>query len=172
VKIDYSEWSLDRCLDDLENLVRMEKYNRDCNQTIAERQAERNNLRGYILQHFQHVGGPTLADSRNYAKLEDAKETARYLVEDICSDHCDLDPEDNQQMAHCEWCNLGLEILQKLRAVVKDYAPETSLGESVSKASRPNPSPLIQPDTVTINGIKYRRCDLPEPAPKEGPSHG
>lgn len=53
------------------------------------------------------------------AQIQGAAELAFELGADICSDHCDLDPDDQEKMAHCTWCDQATRIYQMLKEASK-----------------------------------------------------
>jgi hypothetical protein len=60
----------------------------------------------FTIEKFHEVIADYVENHRNYFTAFDrAREGLSDLQNDICSDHCDLDPEDNQEMAHCAWCD-------------------------------------------------------------------
>lgn len=53
------------------------------------------------------------------AQIEGAKDLAFELGADICSDHCDEDPDDPLQMAHCVWCEQATRVYQFAKAALE-----------------------------------------------------
>ena len=72
-----------------------------------------------ILSAIRAAGAPLGAGEALRAQIQGAADLAFELGADICSDHCDLDPDDQEKMAHCVWCNQAARIYQMLKEAAK-----------------------------------------------------
>lgn len=89
-------------------------------QTVSEYKHKINIMRGVLLRRS---GAWERAAAINSDELTGAKELAFELGADICSDHCDLDPDDQEKMAHCHWCDQATRVYQMLRALAEPPIP-------------------------------------------------
>lgn len=104
---------------------------------IPEEKKEIQRIRGEILTRAAAWEKAAIARP----EIEGAKDLAFELGADICSDLCDTDPCEPEEMAHCSWCDQASRLYRMLRDASEATVREPAEAASAVAEQDSGPSP-------------------------------